>query len=123
MKQYKFMPNKHEQRIRDYLLDITEAIDLIESYTAHFSEEDFENSIQAQDSVARRIGIIGEAANNLPEDFKGNYPQVAWGKAAGMRNILVHEYFDTDLEIVWDVVKKDLPELKKQIQEILKNME
>jgi uncharacterized protein with HEPN domain len=113
------MRDKHEQRIKDYLLDILESIDLIEKYTMEFSEKDFFDSIQTQDAVSRRIGVIGEAANKLPITFREKYSDVAFGKAAGMRNILIHEYFDNDLKIIWDVIVKDLPKLKKQIVEIL----
>ncbi len=114
------MRDKHEQRVKDYLLDIAEAIDLIESYTKGCSAEDFFRSFKLQDAVERRIGIIGEAASSIPASFRQKYPEVAWAEVAGMRNLLIHEYFGTDHKIVWDVVEKDLPKLKKQIVEILK---
>lgn len=117
------MADKYRQRIKDYLLDITEAIDLIESYIADCSKENFLDSTEIQDSVSRRLAIIGEAANNLPDDFKAGYPGIEWQKAADMRNVLVHEYFGVDLEIVWNVIVKVLPEFKKQIQEVLKSLD
>lgn len=75
--------------------------------------------MQIQDAVVRRIEIIGEAVRNLPNDFKESNPKTPWLDIADMRNKLIHEYFDVDLELVWEVIKKDLPELKKQIENLI----
>jgi uncharacterized protein with HEPN domain len=63
----------------------------------------------------RNVGIIGEAANQLPADFKARHPGVPWKQMAGMRNRLVHDYAGVDLEIVWEVVAKSLPQLERAI--------
>ena len=102
-----------------WLYDIIESIDLIQKYLADISEEEFSNSLEKQDSVIRRLGIIGEAIKNLGDDFKAQHTDIAWEKAAGMRNALIHEYFDVDLDVAWDTLNKDLPELKKQIGNLL----
>jgi len=106
----------------DYLIwckDIIQSIDLIESYVAHISEEEFFNTMAWQDAVVRRLEVIGEAVNRLPDDLKKNNPDIAWNKAIGMRNILIHEYFNVDPGITWNSLKNDLPVFKKQIQEII----
>ena len=102
-----------------WLKDIVEAIDLIALYLGDLGEEDFFNSLEKQDSVARRLGVVGEAVQNLSDNFKAQHPNIAWKKAAGMRNVVIHEYFDMDHDLVWKTLKESLPEFKKQILEIL----
>ncbi len=92
---------------------------MIQQYLSEVTEEEFFDSQEKQDSVIRRLGIIGEAVKNLPDDYKMQHKDMAWEEAAGMRNILIHEYFDVDLDIAWDTLNKDLPELKKQIKRLL----
>lgn len=104
---------------KTWLGDIVESVDLILFYLEGVTEDEFFNSTEKQDSVIRRLGIIGEAVKNLSEEFKNKHSDIAWEKAAGMRNILVHEYFEVDYEIVWDTLTAVLPQFKQQVQEIL----
>ena len=101
-----------------FLEHILESIKLIEKYTANKTISDFIKSVQLQDSIIRRIEIIGEAVKNLPDEVKNNYPDVPWKKIAGMRDVLIHEYFGIDLELTWQVVQKDIPDLKREIMKI-----
>ncbi len=102
-----------------YLKDILGAIRKIEKYTENISMEDFAKDELIQDGVVRNLEIIGEAVKNIPEDIKNRKSQVAWKKIAGLRDILIHGYFGIDVDIVWDVVKNKIPELKQKISEIV----
>ena len=84
--------------------------------------EDFSNNELIQDGVIRNLEIIGEAVKNLPEDIKKDYPEVEWRKIAGLRDILIHAYFGVDLEVIWDIVKNKVPELKEMVRKILLNL-
>lgn len=105
-----------------FLQHILESIEAIEKYNQKLSKRDFLKRQEKQDAVVRRLEVIGEAVRNIPEDFKNRYPEIAWAKAMGTRNILIHQYFGIDLEIVWDTVSKDLPVLKKQIRSLLEDL-
>ena len=98
---------------------ILQSIAYIEEYVKDKSYQEFETSVQFQDSVLRRLEIIGEAVKHLSDEFKGDYPHLPWKKIAGMRDILIHEYFGVDLELAWTVVEKDLPFLKQELQKVI----
>lgn len=103
-----------------YLEHIIESIEALEKYSQNLSKEDFSNSLLIQDAICRRLEIIGEAANKLDDEFKEKNPVVPWNKIVGMRNLLIHEYFQVDLDQVWNTIQKSIPELKKQILQIHK---
>ncbi|MGH8628923.1 MAG: HepT-like ribonuclease domain-containing protein [Gammaproteobacteria bacterium] len=103
------------------LLDIQEAIERIEKY-ARQGQEAFEQEELIQTWIVHHLQIIGEAARALSSDLKDQHPEMPWSKMIGMRNILVHDYFGIDVDVVWAVVERDLPDLKLQIETILREV-
>ena len=101
-----------------YIDDIRDSIKAIRSYTAGLTKEEFFNSTEKQDAIYRRLEVIGEAANRLPDKFKKQYPQVPWHKIVGMRNVLIHEYDSIDLDRVWETIQKDIDVLEHYLQSI-----
>jgi len=106
--------------VRVYLGDIRESILAIEEYARGLSEEEFYKNRQTQDAVVRRLEVIGEAVKSIDDDFRERYPEIPWKKIAGMRDVLTHEYFSVNLKRVWEVVRTDLPALKKKLALIMK---
>ena len=104
-----------------FLDDIIECVERIEEYTKKMTESEFASDEMTKDAVMRRIGIIGEAVKNLPASIRNNHKEIDWKKIAGMRDVLVHEYFGVASQRVWGAVKKDVPDLKVKISKILKD--
>ena len=109
-----------KRNIKLYLNDIIESIKRIEGYMKCITKETFPKDDKLQDAVIRRLEIIGEAAKNVPIDYRNKHPEIEWKKIAGMRDVLIHAYFGVVLERVWVAVRNDLPILKKQLNKILK---
>lgn len=101
-----------------FLYDILSSVGAIEKYFNKISKKDFFENQLLQDGVVRRLEIIGEAAKNIPLRIKKQNEKIPWTKIVGLRNVITHEYFGINLERVWNIVKDDLPELKKQIKKI-----
>lgn len=107
---------------RERLLDIMEATAKIEKYASR-GRDVFESDELIQNWILRHIQIIGEAARGVSAELKAAHPEVEWMQIAGMRNVLVHDYFGIHAELVWDTVINDLPNLKTKIEHILKLMD
>jgi uncharacterized protein with HEPN domain len=107
---------------RERLRDILAAIDHIDQYAVQGPSR-FQADELIQAWFLRHLQIIGEACRSLSESLKNSHPAVPWSKIIGMRHILVHDYFDIDLPLVWNVVARELPQLRQQVTAILKTLE
>ena len=104
---------------KPFLMHILDKCEYLEKNSKNLKFEDFIKDENLKRAFVRSLEIIGEAVKNLPEDLKNKYPEVEWRKVAGMRDRLIHGYFDIDYKLVWDVVLNKIPELKKKIKKIL----
>jgi uncharacterized protein with HEPN domain len=117
------MKSKHPSRVPEYLRHIIVAIDRAITYTGEMDFSAFEKDTRTQDAVIRSIEIIGEAANKVrtaDPAFAASVQNIPWDVMYGMRNRIVHDYFEVDLEVVWQTVQSDLPALRGQIETLLK---
>ena len=109
------MPRDYEV----YLEDILPATTKIRQYTAGLSPAAFAGDAKTLDAVVRNLEVIGEAAKTIPEAIRAQHPEVEWKKLVGLRNILIHEYFGIDAELIWDIIQNKLATLEKQIRAML----
>lgn len=105
-----------------FLNHIVDAAKLIGEYLAGASRDGFVANRMVQDAVIRELEVIGEATKNISEDLRSKYPDIPWNKMSGMRDKLIHGYFGVDLDAVWDTATKDIPELAKRIESILRSI-
>jgi len=98
--------------------DILDAIDSILEYTSNMDQSLWEKDRKTIDAVIRNFEIIGEAATHVPEEVQNNYREVPWSQMKGIRNLLIHEYFGVDVDVVWETIQKDLEPLKKSLKKI-----
>ncbi|MCX6789419.1 MAG: DUF86 domain-containing protein [Candidatus Gribaldobacteria bacterium] len=105
-----------------FLSHILESIEAINSYTGKLTKKEFAENGLAQDAVICRIQVIGEAVKNLPAGLRREYKHILWSKATGMRDVMVHDYFGIDKDIVWKTIKEDLPTFQKEIQKVYKEL-
>lgn len=104
------------------IIHILEAIREIETYIADTDYQSFIKNSMMKFACVKQVEIIGEASNYITPEIKHQFKNIEWQQIKGMRNIFVHEYFGIDSEILWEIMKFDLPDLKIKIQEILKTL-
>jgi uncharacterized protein with HEPN domain len=112
------MPREYE----DYLRDLLDAIEKTQQFIQDLEFEDFKQDDKTKFAIIRALEIIGEATKHISEDFRKKYPEVPWKDMAGMRDVLIHDYFGIDEETVWITVKEKIPQLKPSIEEILSKL-
>ncbi len=100
------------------LQDMLQAIEAIESY-AVISFDNFIEDDKTQDAIMYNFIILGEAANQIPDDFQAKYPEIPWSSMIGTRNVIVHGYDQVKLQIVWDIIEKNLKPLKNDLLKIV----
>ncbi|MFH1117139.1 MAG: DUF86 domain-containing protein [Pseudomonadota bacterium] len=107
---------------RLYLEDMSASLRRLQTLTAGMSYDEFAADPTKQEAVIHNLEIIGEASRNVPQAVRLTYPDVDWAGIASLRNILIHEYFGIDLEIIWDIIQNELPILDAQIKKIFSDL-
>jgi uncharacterized protein with HEPN domain len=110
---------KEKPNLLARLLHIQEATEKIARYIQGLDYEGFSNDEKTVDAVVRQIMIIGKATYHLPKDFKEIYPHIVWSQIEGMRHKIVHDYYETRLDIVWAVAYNFAPQLLIEIASII----
>ena len=108
-----------ERRDYDYLGDIQEAVERIAAYATDMTFEQFLKDTKTQDAIVRNLEVIGEAAKNISGSLRETNPRIPWKDLAGMRDKMIHHYFGIDYEIVWKVIKEELPALLPGLENTL----
>ena len=103
----------------DYLQDILDNINRIESFIAGMSLDDFRKDTRTAYAVVRALEIIGEATKQIPESIRQECPEIPWSEIARMRDKLIHQYFGVDLAVVWNTVMTDVMPLRICVQRLL----
>ena len=114
---------KSKRVYSDYLRDILEASQKAMQFVEGMSYEIFSNDEKTQYAVVRALTVIGEAAKKIPKSVQNRFPDVPWKLMAGMRDIVVHEYFSVDFKRVFETVRRDLPPLAGAIARMLIEIE
>ncbi len=108
---------------RDYLEDILTAIDETSKFTDGISYEAFTQDKMRVNAVIRSLEVLGEAAKKIPDDLRNQADEIPWKYMAGMRDKLIHEYFNVDLQMVWIVVKTEIPPIRPEIESLIKQLD
>ncbi|WP_319201671.1 DUF86 domain-containing protein [uncultured Ilyobacter sp.] len=111
------MSRKWKLRVEDAL----QSIYYIQEDTKNMTYEDFEDNRLVRQAVERNLEIIGEALNRIPDDIQNKYPKIPWREIIGVRNFVIHQYFQVPQDIEWDIITNDLEGLKEDLIEIKNN--
>lgn len=112
-----------ERDLGDYIQDILNSIEETKEFIQGIEFEDFVEDKKTINAVVRSLEVIGEASKKIPDELRKRYHQIPWKRMAGMRDKLIHEYWGTDLEIIWETVNNELPPVAPLIQNMLEDIE
>lgn len=115
------MQGKPGDKVR--LQHILDAISEIENYLGKADFTTFIDNSMMRFACIKQMEIIGEASNHVSDETKAKFSNIEWAQIVGMRNVFVHEYFGVDVNLVWEIIKNDLPDLKEKVMDILKSLE
>jgi len=106
-----------------YIKDILDCIERVEEFVGDMNFDEFLVDDKTSSAVVRKLEIIGEATKNIPKSITQEYEEIPWKEMVRMRDKIIHFYFGVDYEIVWNVIKERLPQIKPTIRRILEDME
>ena len=98
---------------------ILEALNEIEDFTKGITYDEYMKNSMLRHALVRLLEIIGEASNHLAEDLKSEFSEIEWVSLKGLRNVLAHEYFGVDYQLIWNLIVDQVPDLKNKINNIL----
>lgn len=102
-----------------YLEDMFQSMQKIEEYLGDLDFKKFKRSPMVVDAIIRNFEIIGEASKNIPHEIQEKYPEIPWRKMYGLRNLIAHEYFGIDYEMIWEIAKNNLPQNRKDLASLI----
>lgn len=112
-----------KRNIADYIEDIVSCIEEVEQFTCEMTFDEFLEDTKTINASIRSLEVLGEAAKKIPDNIRDQYQNIPWKRMSGMRDKLIHDYFGVDLELVWTVIKEELPPIKPYIQQLLTQIE
>lgn len=111
-----------KRELVEFFSDIFESANRIMDYIAGMTYEDFLEDLKTRDAVLRNLEVIGEASKYVDDEHRAEYPEIPWKEMTGMRNKLIHHYFGVNFEIVWTIIKDELPDVRDKLGAILKEI-
>ena len=112
-----------KREMGDFIEDIISAMNEALRFVDNMSYVEFTQDSKTGFAVVRALEIIGEAVKSIPENARDKYPEIPWKGMAGMRDKVIHGYFGVDMKVVWDTVKKRIPDIKPLFEKMLKDLE
>jgi uncharacterized protein with HEPN domain len=106
-----------------FLADILDSARLVQEFTIGVSREELKRDVMRHSAVERHLEIIGEAAKNVSDEFRGEHPEIPWKKMAGMRDRRIHGYRQVNLDIVWSIATEMIPDLSRQVEPLVPPMD
>jgi len=111
-----------EREFDDYLHDVLDAMEKAQKFVENLTYEEFIRDDKTVFAAIRALEIIGEATKNIPDETRKQNPGVPWKEMAGMRDVLIHDYFGVDMQTVWLTVTEKIPEVKLSLQKLLEKL-
>jgi len=106
--------------VRDYLEDMDEMLRKLQEFVQGMTFNEFVEDTKTVFAVIRAFEVLGEAAKNIPSEYRNEHPDVPWQKITSLRNKLIHEYFSVNLNVIWNTIHQDIPDLQMLLSPVVK---